>query len=180
MTTQYYTATSLDGFLADSDNSLSWLFEVDDDGQTESVTEAFGAQVGAMCMGATTYEWVLANDEPGSWAKWYGDTPCWVFTHRDLPRIPGANLRFVSGDVAPVHREMSEAAGTQNIWILGGGELVGQFYDAGLLDEITATVAPVTLGSGSPLLPRRIPAARLHLHDVSRFGQFVMLTYQVK
>ncbi|WP_194818384.1 dihydrofolate reductase family protein [Nocardia sp. XZ_19_385] len=179
MTTQYYTATSLDGFLADSNNSLDWLFEVEDDGQTENITSSFRDGVGAMCMGATTYEWVLANDEPDSWAKWYGDTPCWVFTHRDLPAIPGANLRFVSGAVEPVHREMTEAAGAKNIWLLGGGELVGQFADAGLLDEIIASVAPVTLGSGAPLLPRRILAARLRLTDIGRFGQFAMLTYRL-
>ncbi|MGW0247255.1 dihydrofolate reductase family protein [Nocardia goodfellowii] len=179
MATVYYTATSLDGFLADRNNSLDWLFEVDDDGQTEQVTAAFRAGVGAMCMGATTYEWILANDEPGGWAKWYGDTPCWVFTHRELPEIPGANLRFVSGDVAPIHREMTEAAGAGNIWLFGGGELVGQFADAGLLDEIVASVAPVTLGGGAPLLPRRILSSRLRLTDIGRFGQFAMLTYRL-
>ncbi|MEV6278634.1 dihydrofolate reductase family protein [Nocardia sp. NPDC051832] len=179
MTTQYYTATTLDGFLADSDNSLTWLFEVDDDDQTESVTGTFFDGVGAMCMGATTYEWVLANDGPDSWAKSYGDMPCWVFTHRELPVIPGANLRFVSGAVEPIHKEMAEAAGDKNIWLLGGGELVGQFADAGLLDEIIASVAPVTLGSGAPLLPRRILSSRLRLTDVGRFGQFAMLTYRL-
>ncbi|MEV0248224.1 dihydrofolate reductase family protein [Nocardia sp. NPDC050712] len=180
MATQYYTATSLDGFLADQNNSLDWLFEVEDDGQTEGETSGFVAQVGALCMGATTYEWVRANDGAESWAKWYGDLPCWVFTHRDLPAIPGANLRFVSGEVASVHKEMAEAAGAKNIWLMGGGELVGQFDDAGLLDEIIASVAPVTLGSGAQLLPRRIPASRLRLTELKQFGQFAMLTYQVR
>jgi dihydrofolate reductase len=179
MATQYYTATSLDGFLADQDNSLGWLFEVDDDGRTQEVTSAFRSGIGTMCMGATTYEWILANDEPDSWAKWYSDMPCWVFTHRELPAVPGANLRFVSGDVEPVHKEMAEAAGDKNIWLVGGGELVGRFDDAGLLDEIIATVAPVTLGGGAPLLPRRILSSRMRLADTGRFGQFAMLTYRL-
>jgi len=110
-TTQFYTATTLDGFLADSDNSLSWLFAVPGAGDAEAETETFFAGVGAMCMGATTYEWILANDAPENWVKSYGDTPCWVFTHRELPRVPGANLHFVAEDVRPVHERMREAAG---------------------------------------------------------------------
>ncbi|QIS12802.1 dihydrofolate reductase family protein [Nocardia arthritidis] len=180
MATQYYTSTTLDGFLADSGNSLDWLFEVDDDGRAEETIAAFVQGVGAMCMGSTTYEWIAANDEPDHWAKWYGDLPCWVFTHRDLPAIPGANVRFVSGAVEPVHAEMVRAAGDKNIWLMGGGELVGLFADAGLLDEIIASIAPVTLGGGAPLLPRRIPSSRIRLETVDRMGQFAVLTYRVK
>src|ERR671938_1986711 len=109
--TQYYTATSIDGFIADSDNSLAWLFESDRGGEGEARFPAFFAGVGAMCMGATTYQWVLDHErlleQPEKWRDYYGDTPCWVFTHRDLPSIPGADLRFVSGDVAPAHGEMA-------------------------------------------------------------------------
>lgn len=123
--TQYYTATSADGFIADPDNSLDWLFEVDRSGP-DRFTTFFGG-VGAMCMGATTYEWVLGHDRllerPDAWQAYYGDTPCWVFSHRDLPAIPGANLRFVSGDVGPVHTDMITAAGGANVWLVGGGEL---------------------------------------------------------
>lgn len=180
MATQYFTATSLDGYIADEHNSLSWLFEVDDDGTAEHNITEFLAGVGAMCMGATTYEWIMANDPPENWAKVYGDLPCWVFTHRTLPAVPGANLRFVSGPVEPVHRDMLEAAGGQHIWIVGGGELTGLFADAGLLDEIIAGVAPVTLGVGAPVLPRRIPASRMQLVDVSQMGQFAQLRYRLK
>src|SRR3954468_24414164 len=99
--TQYYTATSIDGFIADEDNSLDWLFQVDEG--TDNPFGAFFAGVGAFAMGATTYEWVLRNDnlleEPQNWQDMYGDMPCWVFTHRDLPPVPEANIFFVSGDV---------------------------------------------------------------------------------
>jgi dihydrofolate reductase len=72
------------------------------------------------------------------------------------------------------------AAGGKNIWLVGGGDLVGQFADAGLLDEILLGVAPVTLGRGAPLLPRRLTASELELVDVSRAGQFARLTYRVR
>ncbi|WP_040792936.1 dihydrofolate reductase family protein [Nocardia paucivorans] len=179
MRTQYYTATSLDGYIADSDNSLDWLLEIADDGSAESDISRFLSEVGAMCMGATTYEWIVANESTQDWKQNYGDLPCWVFTHRELPPIPGANLHFVSGDVEQVHKRMAEAAGARNIWVVGGGDLAGQFADAGLLDEIIAGVAPVTLGGGAPLLPRRILSARMRLVDVARMGRFAQLTYRL-
>jgi dihydrofolate reductase len=179
--TQYYTATSIDGFIADPDNSLDWLFEVGgDDGNPFA---SFFADVGAFAMGATTYAWVLEHeqlmDQPQKWADYYGDVPAWVFTHRTLPAIPDAKLSFVSGDVRPVHAEMIEAANGRNVWIVGGGELAGAFADAGLLDQLILGVAPVTLGGGAPLLPRRLTSSRLTLADVRQRGQFAHLTYEV-
>lgn len=185
-TTQYYTATSIDGFIADEHDSLSWLFEVpagDDDVGHEERFAGFLGDVGAMAMGSTTYGWVLEHDQllehPEKWKGYYGDRPCWVFTHRELPAITGADLRFVQGDVAPVHQAMVEAAGGKNIWIVGGGELAGQFADEGLLDEIQLSIAPVTLGTGAPLLPRRLLASDLNLVNLERHGQFIAATYRV-
>lgn len=181
--TLYYTATTLDGFIADEDNSLGWLFEVEREPGDGSFA-GFFAHVGAMAMGATTYRWVLEHerllDEPEKWHRFYGDTPSWVFTHGTLPAVAGADIRFVEGEVGPVHREMTRAAGDGNVWLVGGGDLVGQFADSGLLDEIHVGVAPVTLGRGAPLLPRRLGAADLELVDVSRDGQFARLGYRVR
>lgn len=182
--TQYYTATSLDGFIADAGNSLDWLFEADrgSGGGSQDRFAAFFADVGAMAMGATTYEWVLDHErlleKPDAWSKMYGETPTWVFTHRDLPSVPGTDIRFVAGDVAPVHAEMVAAAGGRNVWLIGGGELVGQFADVGLLDEIIAGVTPVTLGAGAPLLPRRLTGLKL-LDTQVVGGSFVELRYAV-
>jgi dihydrofolate reductase len=182
--TQYYTATTLDGYIADESNSLEWLFEVERATGGEDAFAAFFAEVGAMAMGRTTYEWVLeherALDDPSKWRRFYGDTPCWVFTHAKLPPIPGAPITFVEGDVAPVHERMAEAAAGKNIWLVGGGDLVGQFADRRLLDEILVGIAPVTLGGGAPLLPRRITASRLELVDVARDEQFARLTYRLR
>jgi dihydrofolate reductase len=182
--TQYYTATTLDGFIADENNSLAWLFEVDREQAGEDSFGAFFADVGAMAMGATTYEWVLDHDrlleQPDKWRGYYGETPCWVFTHRTIPPIPGARIHLVEGEVTPVHEEMTRAAGDKNIWLVGGGDLVGQFADRGLLDEILVGVAPVTLGRGAPLLPRRLTASQLELVDVGRDRQFARLSYRVR
>ena len=181
--TQYFTATSLDGFIADENNSLDWLFKVDR-AEGEQAFGTFFGKVGAMAMGATTYEWVLDHDRmlehPERWHAYYGTTPCWIFSHRTLPKIPDADLRFVEGDVGPVHRDMTQAASGKNIWLVGGGELVGQFADRGLLDEIHVGVVPVTLGRGAPLLPRRLTTDDLELVDVQRDKQLVSLTYRLR
>jgi dihydrofolate reductase len=168
--TQYYTATTVDGFIADPDHSLSWLFtRRRDEGGPLDYGE-FMAQVGALAMGSTTYEWIL------DYGDWPYDVPCWVFTHRELRVVPEARIEFTSGDVTAVHERMVEAAGGRNVWIVGGGDLAGQFADAGLLDEVLVTIAPVTLGAGAPLLPRRV---ELSLEDVGRNGDFVAARYVV-
>ena len=136
---QYFTATSLDGFIADADNSLDWLFEVPHSAMSRATTgpgTSSSARSGPLVMGATTYEWVLGHhpemlEGPEKWREFYDDRPAWVFTHRELPRIPGVDLTFVRGDVRPVYDAMVAARPGQNIWVVGGGDLVGQFDDAG-------------------------------------------------
>jgi dihydrofolate reductase len=177
--TQYYTATTLDGFIADASHSLDWLFTRQQDHDGLLNYRAFYAGVGALAMGATTYEWVLdhefAGKDPSEW-KWPYDVPCWVFTHRELPVVPGAQVELTSAGVAEVHEAMTAAAGERNRWIVGGGDLAGQFADAGLLDEVIVYVAPVTLGAGAPLLPRRV---ELRLEELGRNGEFACARYSV-
>lgn len=183
--TQYYTAATIDGFIADEDNSLEWLFSAADEGggRHEDRFGRFLADVTAMAMGATTYRWVLEHervlDDPTRWTTWYADRPCWVFAHGEVPVVPGADIRVVQGDVGPVHAAMLAAAAGGNIWLVGGGELVGAFADQGLLDEIILSIAPVTLGAGAPVLPRRL-TGRLSLAEPPvANGGFVELRYRV-
>jgi dihydrofolate reductase len=178
--TQYYAAASLDGFIATPDHALDWLFQFGDVEDTSY--PAFIREVGALAMGSATYEWILRHqvqpdsDRPGPWPY---EQPAWVFSSRSLPPVPGADIRFVSGDVRPVHRDMVAAAGGGNVWIVGGGELAGQFCEHGLLDELIVQVAPVTLGTGKPLLPRRIVTPPLRLMSSTVYGLFVELRYEL-
>jgi dihydrofolate reductase len=177
--TQYYTAATLDGFIADENHSLDWLFTRDQDRDGPLNYASFIANVGAIAMGSTTYEWILAHEfaekEPAEW-RWPYDVPCWVFTHRRLEIVPDARITFTSGDMAAVHAEMLAAAGGRNVWIVGGGDLAGQFADAHLLDEVIVYVAPVTLGAGAPLLPRRL---ELRLEETARNGDFITARFSV-
>lgn len=182
MKTQYYAATSLDGFIATEDDSLDWLFPLGD--LNSSSYPEFIRGVGALAMGSATYEWMVRNAEKvaaEAGAAWPYTQPAWIFSSRKLPAVEGANLQFVHGDVRSVHAEMQAAAGCKNIWVVGGGELAGQFYDAGLLDELIIQVGSVTLGNGKPLFPRRVLSPILLLVSVREMGsRMVELHYEVQ
>ncbi|MGH9457687.1 MAG: dihydrofolate reductase family protein [Thermoanaerobaculia bacterium] len=181
MKTQYYSATSLDGYIADERNSLDWLFQFETGLEGTGYPE-FIRDIGAIAMGSTTYEWVLDHhvySDPANPKPWMYEQPSWVFTSRSLRTVPGADVRFARGDVRPVHAEMIAAAGGENVWIVGGGDLAGQFHDHGLLDEIIVQIAAVTLGRGAPLLPRRIATPPMHLTSVRQFGEFAELRYDL-
>jgi len=172
--TIFYTATTLDGFLADDHHSLDWLLTqpIDEDGPFNY--GQFIATIGAIAMGASTYEWVLDHNATSGDA-WAYEQPTWVFTHRDLA-IAADNVRLTAAPVAEVHAELVAAAGGQDVWMVGGGDLAAQFADAGLLDEVVVSIAPVTVGSGKPLFPRRFD---LELVEVDRNRAFVCARYRV-
>lgn len=175
MSTVYMTATSVDGFIADENNSLDWLFAADG-GEAESDTEDFIASAGAVLMGATTYEWIVEHEEVEVWPY---PAPTWVLTHRDLPRVEG-DVRFRAADtddgLRNLHREMVEAADGRDVWLVGGGGIAADLARSGLLDLVDVSLAPVTLGAGAPLLAGRVD---LRLVQVSRAGDFACLRYEV-
>jgi dihydrofolate reductase len=171
--TIFYTATSLDGFIADEpDASLDWLMSRQQDGNGPMNYDAFIADVGAVAMGRTTYEWILEH-EKGAWPY---AVPAWVFSNHDLREVDG-DVRFVSGDVSEHHPAMVEAATGKNVWVVGGGDLAGQLADVGLLDELIVYIAPVFLGAGAPLFPRH---QELALTELARNGEFACARYEVR
>lgn len=173
--TIYYTATTLDGYLADENDSLDWLFVQDIDRNGPMNYDDFIAGIGALAMGRTTYDWIREHMK-SSGESWSYAMPTFVFTHGAATAMPGADIRFVKDDVAPVHDEMVEAAGDKDVWIVGGGDLAAQFAEAGLLDELMLSIAPVTLGGGRPLFPRTFD---LELTELVRNRAFACARYAV-
>ncbi len=172
--TIYYSATTLDGYLADENDSLDWLFVQDQDENGPMNYGDFIKGIGAIAMGATTYQWILDhNARTGE--KWGYEMPSWVFTHRTFDE-PEGDVRFVQGDIAEVHAAMAEAAGDKDLWVVGGGDLAAQFAEAKLLDELILYIAPVTLGAGRPLFPRKFD---LELTELDRNGAFLCARYAV-
>ena len=97
----YNTATTLDGYLADDENSLSWLFVVAGADEAESAFSTFLKGIRVLVMGSTTYEWLLEHeqlvDHPEKW--YYSHIVSFVLSTRTLPQVAGADIRFRKGDV---------------------------------------------------------------------------------
>jgi dihydrofolate reductase len=171
MATVYYTASSLDGHIAGPGHTLDWLLSRDHDPEGPQAFGAFRPRVGAAVMGANTYQWILDHGDGE-----IPDVPTFVLTHRTFP-APRGDLRLTSAGIPEVHAEAHAAADGRDIWLVGGGELVGRFHDAGLLDEVHVQFAPAMLGAGSPLLPRRMD---LDLLGVDRNRDFMCGQYRVR
>ena len=151
MATVYYTASSLDGYIVDSEDSLDWLISRDIDPDGPFHYETFAAGVGALVMGSATYEWIVKN-EPGEWMY---IQPSWVVTHRPQIVAAGHPVQTYAGDVTELHPKLVAATGGKDVWVVGGGDLASQFVSAGLVDEMIVSYAPCTLGGGSRVLPIR-------------------------
>lgn len=171
MTVHYYTSSSLDGFIATADHSLGWLFkqDFDEDGPMNYIE--FMKDIGVLVMGSSTYEWLRAESE-----AWPYEQPAFVLTSRELPVPTGSNILFRQGNVRNLFDEIVTAANGKDAWVMGGGDLAGQFADENLLDEVWVQFAPATLGSGQPLLPR---ALDLELLEVAQNRGFVCGHYRV-
>lgn len=172
MATHYFTVSSLDGYIATTEHSLDWLLSQDIDMEGPMAYPAFEKNIGALVMGASTFEWVMRHEE----GRWTYSQPTWVLSHRDLAVPAAAAIRVTSADIRDVHAAMLDAAGGKDLWVVGGGDVAGQFADAGLLDEVWVQYAPVTLGAGAPLLPRRLD---LELIEVARNRSFLCGRYRV-
>lgn len=174
-------AVTLNGILADENHSLQWLFDVP--GAQDPDPDLLPKNVGVHVEGANTYLWLIKNEQfienPQKWQEYYRGITTYVFTSRDLPIPEGADVRLVNGAVGEFLPEIREAAGEKNIWVLGGGELLGQFLDIDALDTLALTVAPAALSAGAALLPRSIGSDRLELDEARKAGPFARLVYRV-
>ncbi|OBI76527.1 dihydrofolate reductase family protein [Mycobacterium sp. E740] len=151
MATVYYTASSLDGYIVDDSGSLDWLISRDIDQGGPFNYNEFIATIGAVVMGSATYEWIARN-HPGEWMY---EQPSWVMTRRPHIVVQRHPVQPFAGDAAELHPQMVSAAAGKDVWVVGGGDVAGQFVSAGLIDEMIVSYAPCSLGAGSPVLPVR-------------------------
>ena len=182
--TQYYCAASLDGYIAEADDTLDWLLAYQGSFNGANVEPAAGSyerfyeDVGALIMGSVTYEFILALGR--GWP--YEGKPTWVLSSRKLPTPEGegVDVRIVNARVPELHEEMIAAAGERNLWVVGGGNVASQFADEGLLDEVLVTVVPVVLGDGKPLFDRPVPGGPMQLTGTRCFDSgMVELRYEI-
>jgi dihydrofolate reductase len=182
---RYYAAQTLDGYIAESDDTLDWLlkyeghYENPDSEAGQGGYDAFYEGIGALVSGSVTYEWVLEHAD--AWP--YAGKPCWVLSSRELAKPEGedVDVRIVSGEIPELIDEMRASAGDGDLWIVGGGNIASQFADHGLLDRVEVTVVPVVLGEGKALFDRRLPGKPMQLLSTTAFSSgMVGLSYEIK
>ncbi|WP_428002816.1 dihydrofolate reductase family protein [Acidovorax sp.] len=142
----YYVAATLDDFIAGPSGELDWLHPFEQAGTDYGLAD-FMAGVDALVMGRTTY--AVAHSF-GDWP--YGERPAWVLSHQDAP-TDGSLPPSVFWGAAQPHELVAQWMDRdfRQVWLVGGGQLAGQFLRAGLVDHLMLATIPVTLGSGLPL-----------------------------
>jgi dihydrofolate reductase len=152
----YYLAASLDGRIAGPDHDLSFLQTLSG-GPTGYGYDEFIAEIDGLVVGASSWDFMKGYP----WT--YGERPIWVVTHRqEVPSVEGADMRVFSGDFAELVGEL-ESDGLQRVWVIGGGNVVGQFLAADRLDEVLITLAPTFVGRGPAVADGDFPLRRFRL-----------------
>ena len=163
----FYTASSLDGYIARKDGSIDWLCGGDDSMEDYGI---FIATVDCLVMGKSTYDTILGF---GQWP--YAGKPCYVMTHNPPTDNPHG-VEFVSEGVASFVD--SAAKDFSRIWLVGGANLTEQFLNQGLIDEFNIFIMPILLGDGIPLFPKKSIERRLVLGTVTKMkNDCVKLAY---
>jgi dihydrofolate reductase len=169
-----HTVSSLDGFIAKKDNTISWMdtSDVYEQGITDDGADTL-ASIDCYVLGSRTYEHALELGWP------YGDTPTIVVTSRQLPSTR-KTVEFYSGDLKKLVAEILSPR-YRNVWLVGGAMLSQSFLRLGLVDEIRLMIAPVTLGDGLPLFANSASEQKWHLKNVVGYKNgYVDVTYSRK
>ncbi|NDL00377.1 dihydrofolate reductase family protein [Photorhabdus bodei] len=145
----YYVAATIDGYIANKNNELDWLYEfmLGDD---VTPYDDFYRGIGAVIMGAKTYEWIMTNS-PDDWP--YKNVPAFVLSHRALSTPEGLNITITNETVRAIAARAKKEANGKDVWLVGGGKTAAHFAEAGELQQIFLTTIPVFLGEGVEVLP---------------------------
>ncbi|MBL8580975.1 MAG: dihydrofolate reductase [Rhizobiaceae bacterium] len=136
----YMFAMSLDGFIARPNGSFDWLENYPANADFDF--DAFLASVTGIVMGRGSYDAARRLEE---WA--YGRYPCVVATSRPVENLPAGTVAMAA-EPAELLADLRARGADGRIWLFGGGDLVPQFIEAGVLDTIEIGIIPVILGNG--------------------------------
>lgn len=164
-----FIAQSLDGYIATDDDALDWLMAAGSADEDYGF-DAFLADVDLVAMGRSTYDFIAGMDDLP-----YGSRPVQVFTTRDHDRRDGFEFVAMTPSAAVARWEEQ---GVRHVYV-DGGTLIGQFLEAGLVDDLTITVVPLLLGSGKPLFHRIAVSTPLRSTGTQAFASgMVQLRYE--
>ena len=159
-------ATSLDGFIARKDGSVDWLPEINNTKEDYGMKE-FLDSVGTVILGNTTYAKFGAH---------YPNKKCFVFSRKNSGKKD--NITYVNSNVQDFINGLSE--NDENIWLVGGADIVKEFLKNNLIDKFVITVIPTVLGEGIPLFGDGCGEHKLKLQNIMSYDSSVIqLRYQL-
>jgi dihydrofolate reductase len=171
--------SSVDGFIAKKDNSVSWFETTDyyENGMGEGNVEEFWKSIDCFVMGSKTYEHALELSKNYGWA--YGDVPTIVVSSRNLP-VDRKNIEIYAGSPDKLVNDRLKPF-YKNVWLVGGALLAKEFIRLKLADEIRLSIIPVLLGDGTPFFDHVGLEQALHVKNVTVYKTgIVELWYEIK
>lgn len=167
-------ATSADGYVARTDGSLDWLTKRPAPKGFYGLPK-FSRSIDTKILGRKTFDVSVRMG-----ARFRADDVHFVFSRQPPPGVLPAGVQFVRESVRTFAERIRKQAG-KNIWMMGGGEIIGSFLDEDAIDEFVITVVPMFIGEGIPLIAPRHREVRLRLLSLQRFPDgVVQLHYAVK
>lgn len=166
MSVFFYGCITLDGYLADKNHGLSWLYET---GTTEDTGyEDFYRRMDVTVMGRRTFEEIAKLEDA---AAVYPTTENYVFTHAG--RLSCKGFIPVSEDIPGFVARFKE----KNVWVVGGNTVLAPLLERDMVDHLIVQIAPVLLGEGIPLFTQKEGLRRFRLDEVRQYGQFAELVF---
>jgi dihydrofolate reductase len=172
-----YIATSADGFIARKDGGVDWLDRPNTAGDYGMLR--FYKSIDTILWGRKTYDLVLKFKKEGKDTPDMGHIRNYAFSRKPPKRV-AAGFEFVKEPIKKFAKRLRARKG-KNIWMMGGGGIIGSFLDEGAIDEFIIHVIPTFIGAGIPLIAPRHRTVPLKLVSVKKFSDGVVrLHYSVK
>jgi len=165
-------AMSADGFIGRSDGSVGWLERPRPKGNYGM--GAFYESIDTILWGRKTCDMALEFQKKGVAGTAF-DTRVknYVFTRGPLPSPVPAGVEFVNEPIKAFATRLRGKEG-ENIWMRGGGGIIGSFLDAGEIDEFVISVVPTFIGEGIPLMAAGRRTVPLELMSCTKFPDGVV------
>ena len=156
-----YIASSLDGYIAKSNDDLSFLSRVQQEGQDYGYAE-FIDNVDTVILGRKTYDWVMKQVKEFPHAQ----LDSYIITR--TPRQDIGKIKFYTGNLKELVLRLRQERG-KNIFIDGGAEIVNELFKEKLIDQIYLSIVPILLGDGVRLFKDGLPGQNLRLINSKQF-----------
>ena len=167
MSVYFYGCVTMDGYLADKNHNLDWLYQT---GTIEETSyDSFYEKMDITIMGKKTFNEISNMENPH---LVYQKTQNYVFTH--AKELPVSGFIPVSDNVAEFVKSINK---NKNVWTIGGTQILAPLLDNDMVDKLIIQIAPVLLGEGIPLFTQKGALKRFYLEEVNKYGQFAELVY---